>query len=104
MPKAVFVVVGKSFTGEVISGFFPEGPKVVKFVFSHLKLRKQPFLFKFFKPRGTNVPFLPFRRPWLCLNTQCSNNNNLAYASFLVFDDNNIFVCCSANREWQSLK
>jgi len=83
--------------------FFQKGPKVVKFVFSHLKLRKQPFLLKFFKPRGTKVPLLPFRRPWLCLNTQCSNNNNLACALFLVFDDNKIFVCCSANRECQSL-
>ena len=46
--------------------FFQEGPKVVKFVFSHLKLRKQTFLLKFFKSWGTKVPLLPFRSPWLC--------------------------------------
>jgi len=46
MPKAVFMVVRKIFTGGVTRGFYQNfskrGPKVVKFTFSHLKLRKQP--------------------------------------------------------------
>jgi len=32
------------------------GPKVVKFVFSHSKLRKQPFFLKFSKSRKANAP------------------------------------------------
>jgi len=43
--------------------FFQEGPKVVKFVFSHLKLRKQPFLLKFFKSRGDQGPLTPLPTP-----------------------------------------
>ena len=38
------------------SKFFPEGPKVAKFVFSHPKLRKQPFLLKISKYRGPRPP------------------------------------------------
>jgi len=35
---------------------FPEGPKVVKFVFSHTKLRKQPFFAEIFKIQGAPLP------------------------------------------------
>jgi len=45
------------------SKYFPRGSKVVKFVFSHSKLRKQPLFAKKFKIQG--VPTPPFRRPWL---------------------------------------
>ena len=34
------------------SKILPGGPKVVKFVFSHLKLKKQPFVLKISKSRG----------------------------------------------------
>jgi len=34
------------------SKIFPGGPKVVKFVFSHLKVRKQPFFAENFKIWG----------------------------------------------------
>jgi len=44
------------FSGKATRVFFQnfskEMPKVVKFVFSHSKLRKQPFLLKFSKSRG----------------------------------------------------
>jgi len=53
------------FQGGTTRGFskiFLGGPKVVKFVFSHSNLRKQPCAVKFSKSRG---PWLPFRRPWL---------------------------------------
>jgi len=43
--------------------FLQEGPKVVKFVFSHLQLRKQPFLLKFFKFRGDQGPLAPLPTP-----------------------------------------
>ena len=60
--------VGRIFPGGGATGFFQSfsrGPKVVKFVFSHLKLRKQPFLLKFSKSRGERAPLPPpFRRPW----------------------------------------
>jgi len=36
---------------------------VVKFVFSHLKLRKQPFLLKFFKSRWDQGPLVPLPTP-----------------------------------------
>jgi len=39
---------------------------VVKFVFSHLNLRKQPFLLKFPKSRGSVIPL---RCPWIQVNT-----------------------------------
>jgi len=32
---------------------------MVKFVFSHSKLRKEPFLLKFFKSRGDQGPLAP---------------------------------------------
>jgi len=47
--------VGRIFPGRAIGSFskiFLGGPKVAKFVFSHSKLRKQPFLLKFSKYRG----------------------------------------------------
>ena len=48
----VYMGVGRTFSSEATSGFFQTffsggGPKVVKFCFYHLKLRKQPFLLKF---------------------------------------------------------
>jgi len=39
--------------------FFHEGPKVVKFVFSLSKLRKQPFLAEIFKIQEGQGPLLP---------------------------------------------
>jgi len=48
----------------VFSKIFLGGPKVVKFVFSYSKLRKQPFLLKFSKSKGgQGHPLPPFRRP-----------------------------------------
>jgi len=38
---------------------FPGGQKVVKFVFSHSKLIKQPFLLKFSKSTGGEGPPCP---------------------------------------------
>jgi len=57
------VIVGKIFTGGAARGFFQNfagrRPKVVKFVFSHPKLRKQTFLLKIFKSRGDQGPLAP---------------------------------------------
>jgi len=58
--------VGRIFSREGPVGDFPkifsrEGPKVVKFVFYHPKLKKQPFLLIISKSRGGLGP--PFRRP-----------------------------------------
>jgi len=39
--------------------YFPGGPKVVKFVFLRLEIKKQPFWLKFSKPRGAKSPPLP---------------------------------------------
>ena len=51
------------FPGGATRGFFQilsrEWPKVVKFVFSHSKLRKQPFLLKISKYRGGQGPLCP---------------------------------------------
>jgi len=45
--------------------FFPGGGKMVKFVFFHSKLRKQPFLRKISRSRaGPRPPLPPFRHPW----------------------------------------
>ena len=40
---------------------------MAKFVFSHSKLRKQPFFANIFKIQGGQDPLPPFRRPWLRL-------------------------------------
>jgi len=92
MPKAVFMVVGKIFynfyrrgTRGVFQNFSGRGPKVVKNCFFPTRnYKKTSFLLKCLNPGVTKAPLPPFRRPWLCLNTQCSNNNNLAYALFLL--------------------
>jgi len=53
------------FQGKATSGFFQRFlwgvPKVVKFVFSHSKFRKQLILLKFSKSKGQGTPF---RRYW----------------------------------------
>jgi len=56
--------IGRIFSRGGTGGFskiFPGGPKVVKFVFSHSKLKKQPFLLKISKSRGAlaHSPLLP---------------------------------------------
>jgi len=51
--------VGRIFSMGALGDFskFLQGvPKVVKFVFSHLKLRKLPFLQKKFKIQGARLP------------------------------------------------
>ena len=50
----------------------------------------------------SSVTFHKYRQcQRLCSNAQCSNNNNLVYALFhLFFDDNNIFAVCGGNREY----
>ena len=49
------------FPGDTTRGFylnfFREGSKVMKFDFSHSKLRKQPFLLKILTSRGCKPPF-----------------------------------------------
>jgi len=45
------------------SKIFPGGPKVVKFVFFHSKLRKQPFFAEIFKIQGKGHPCPTSRRP-----------------------------------------
>ena len=48
---------------------FQGGPKVVKFVFSHSKLRKQPCFLKVSKSRGGfGLPMLPLLIPWFDLD------------------------------------
>ena len=54
-----------------LSKIFVGGPKVVKFDFSHSKLRKQPFLLKFSKSRGPRPPCRPFRHPCLYICNVC---------------------------------
>jgi len=49
-----------------VGRFFSRGwPKVVKLDFSHLKLKKQPFLLNISKSRGAKTPCPLFRRLWL---------------------------------------
>ena len=57
------------FPGEATRGFSRGGPKVVKFVFNHLKLGNILFLLKISKSRVSTPPFPPFRRPWLQTHT-----------------------------------
>ena len=47
--------------------FFQGWPKVVKFVFYHSKLKKQPFLLIISNFRGAGPPLPPLRRPWLSM-------------------------------------
>jgi len=55
--------IGRGFSmGAPLGDFFKSflgGPKVAKFVFSHSKLRKQPFLLKFSKSRWATPHCLP---------------------------------------------
>ena len=54
--------VGRIFPGGPLGHFpktYPEGPKVVKFVFSHSKLRKYLFLLNFSKSRVGQGPLPP---------------------------------------------
>jgi len=56
------MVVGRIFHGKATRGFskiFLGVPKLVKFVFSHSKLRKQPFCWNFQNPRGPSPLFPP---------------------------------------------
>ena len=51
-------------TTRLLQNFFKGGLKVVKFLFSYLKLRKQLFCWNFQSPGGAEVlPCPPFRRP-----------------------------------------
>jgi len=66
MPKSVFMGLGKIFSRGGTRGFFQNfsrvGPKVVKFVFSHSKLRK-PFLLKRSKCKRDKTPLLSLPTP-----------------------------------------
>ena len=59
--------VGRIFSREsherIFLNFSRVGPKVMKFDFSHSKLRKQPFLLKFLKSRGCQAPLQPLPTP-----------------------------------------
>jgi len=69
--------VGRNFSrGGAVGDFpkiFPEGPKVVKFVFYPSKLKKQPFLLIILKSRGALDPLPPFRRPCVQLHIYATN-------------------------------
>jgi len=54
---------------------------VVKFVFSHSKLRKQPFS-ENFKIQGVQVPVSPFRRPWRRMNAGEPKSQNNVTGTF----------------------
>jgi len=58
-------IFSRGVTRGFVQKFFRGGLEVVKFVFSHSKLRKQFFLLKFSKSRGNGSPAPPFRRPYL---------------------------------------
>ena len=70
--------VGRIFSKGGQQGIFPKffqgGPKVVKFDFSHLKLRKQPFLLKISKARGPWPPCLSFLTPMLFSSLKSEKN------------------------------
>jgi len=60
--KPIYMVVGRIFSRGALwdlSKIFLGGQKVVKFDFSHSKLRKQPFFTEIFKIQGTKVPVRP---------------------------------------------
>jgi len=72
--KPIYMVVGRIFSRGALwdlSKIFLGGQKVVKFDFSHSKLRKQPFLLKFSKSRGPRSPCAPFRRSCSYIRNLC---------------------------------
>jgi len=64
--------VGRIFSRGGTRGFFP-GAKVVKFVFSHSKVRIQPFIAKKFQNagegQGHSLP--PLATPFICVSGLC---------------------------------
>jgi len=82
------------------SKIFLGGRKVVKFVFSHLKLRKQPFLLKFSKSRGALSP--PFRRPCPGLFTAYWQKLTRMARGYLDADQADVrcaLLCCALSRD-----